>query len=151
MEAAITVPGDRIMKISRTFPKITGAICYELDFPRHIRQAAKLRSNLILGPSNDWAAIKNTHARMARLRAIETGISLLRPANGGISIAVDPYGRILSTVDNTCTPGVPLTAVLPVDPIRTVYAALGDYFSWICLILALASLTFGIIFRFKHK
>ena len=145
MEAAITIPGDRIMKNSRSFPKITGAICYELDFPGHIRQAAQLKSNLILGPSNDWEEIKNTHARMARLRAIETGISLLRPANGGISIAVDPYGRILSMVDNTRTPGVPLTAVVPLEAIPTIYSALGDYFNWLCLILSLTCLSLGII------
>jgi len=151
MEAAITIPGDRIMKNSTSSPKITGAICYELDFPRHIRQAAKLKANLILGPSNDWEAIKNTHARMARLRAIENGISLLRPANGGVSIAVDPYGRILSQVDNTHSKGAPITALIPMNPIPTVYSALGDYFNWICLILFLACLTIGIVSRVKQK
>lgn len=150
MEAAISIPGDRIMKVSGSGDRISGAICYELDFPRHIRQAAKLKAGLILGPSNDWEAIKNTHARMARLRSIENGISLLRPANGGVSIAVDPYGRILSQVDNYTSQGAPLIAPIPIDPVPTVYSVLGDYFSWLCLILSLTCVTLGTVFRFKQ-
>lgn len=150
LEAAICIPGDRIMKATGAMERISGAICYELDFPRHIRQAAKLKSGLILGPSNDWEAIKNTHARMARLRAIENGISLLRPANGGVSIAVDPYGRILSQVDNYTSQGAPLIASIPIGPVLTVYSVLGDYFSWLCLILSLTCMSLGIVFRFKQ-
>jgi len=151
MEAAITIPGDRIMKISRSSPKITGAICYELDFPHHIRQAVRLNADLLLGPSNDWEAIKNTHARMARLRAIETGISLLRPANGGVSIAVDPYGRILSLLDNTIYEGAPLTAAIPLSPVPTIYSVLGNYFGWVCVILFLTCLTLGVIFKIRQR
>jgi len=151
MEAAVFIPGDRIMKGSRYGSIITGAICYELDFPQHIRQAAKLHAGLILGPSNDWEAIKNTHARMARLRAIETGISLLRPANGGVSIAVDPFGRILSQVDNYNAESMPLTAALPIDPVHTIYSKLGEFFDWICVILSLACVTLGAIFRFRKS
>lgn len=150
MEAAICLPGDKIMKKSETEIKITGAICYEMDFPRFISQAAKIGADLILAPSNDWEEIKNTHTRMARLRAIENGVSLLRPANGGVSIAVDPYGRILSQVDNYTSKGAPLTAAIPIDPVPTVYALLGDYFNWLNLILSLACVTLGIIFRFKQ-
>ena len=151
LEAAVFIPGDRIMKGSRYGSIITGAICYELDFPQHIRQAVKLHASLILGPSNDWEAIKNTHARMARLRAIETGISLLRPANGGISIAADPFGRILSQVDNYNAESMPLAAALPIDPVPTLYSALGEFFSWICVILSLACVTLGAIFLFRKS
>jgi apolipoprotein N-acyltransferase len=149
MEAAITIPGDRIMKVSQSSAKITGAICYELDFPQHVRQAAKMNADLILAPSNDWEAIKNTHARMARLRAIETGISLLRPASGGISIAVDPFGRILSQMDSYKSHGAPLVATIPIDPVPTIYSWLGDFLNWVCMILSLVCMTLGIIFRLK--
>jgi apolipoprotein N-acyltransferase len=151
MEAAITIPGDRIMKTTQGSPKISGAICYELDFPRHIRQAARLNAELLLGPSNDWEAIKNTHARMARLRSIETGISLFRPANGGVSVAVDPYGRILAQVDNTIYQGAPLTTVVPLTPIPTIFSSLGNYFNWISVILFLACFSLGIMFRLRKN
>jgi len=151
VEAAITIPGNRIMKRSGSGIKITGAICYELDFPTYIRQAAIMNASLILGPANDWEAIKNTHARMSRLRAIETGISLFRPANGGISIAVDPYGRILSRVDNYSTQGAPLTAAIPISPVPTLYSALGEYFDWLCLTLSLACMILSIMYRFKEN
>lgn len=151
LEAAISIPGDRIMKTSGPPAGITGAICYELDFPSHIRQAKRLKAGLILGPANDWEAIKNIHARMARLRAIETGISLLRPANGGVSIAVDPYGRILAQVDAYASRGAPIAAAVPLDPVPTVYSMLGDYFSWWCLTLSLVCVTWGTAFRLVRK
>ena len=65
------------------------------------------------------------------------------------SIAVDPNGRLVSRVDNYASPGSPLTAAVPVDPVPTVYAALGDYFDWLCLILALTCMTLAVIFRFR--
>jgi apolipoprotein N-acyltransferase len=151
MEAAITIPGDRKMKVSGASPRITGAICYELDFPHHTRQAVRLNAELLLGPSNDWDAIKNTHARMARLRSIETGVSLLRPANGGISIASDPYGRILSQIDNTIYPGAPLTVAIPLTPVSTLYSMLGNYFGWVCVILFLACLILGVIRKIRRR
>jgi apolipoprotein N-acyltransferase len=151
MEAAITIPGDRIMKLSGSDLKITGAICYELDFPTHIRQAAMMNAELILAPANDWEAIKNTHARMSRLRAIENGIALFRPANGGVSIAVDPCGRILSRVDNYKTQGAPLTAAIPIGPVPTLYSTWGEYFNWLCLILSLACMILSIMYRFKKN
>lgn len=151
MEAAITIPGDRRMKTSGAPIKITGAICYELDFPVHIRQAAMQHADMLLAPANDWEAIKNIHARMARLRAIENGISMLRPATGGVSIAVDPFGRILSQVDAYICKNAPLTASIPIGPVATIYSRLGNYFNWLCLILALTCLTMGIIFKVAHS
>jgi apolipoprotein N-acyltransferase len=85
------------------------------------------------------------------LRAIENGISLLRPANGGVSIAADPYGRILSQVDNTLYNGAPLTAAIPLDPIPTIYSTLGNYFGWMCVILFLTCLTLGVVIRVRRR
>lgn len=151
LETAITIPGDRMMKVSRTGQRITGAICYELDFPRHIRQAERLNAHLILAPANDWDAIKHTHARMARLRAIENGISILRPVNGGVSMAVDPYGRIIENMDNTLYQGLPLTAAIPMDPIPTIYSRWGDFFKWLCLLLSLICLSVGLGSWIRHR
>ena len=39
------------------------------------------------------------HFAIARVRAVEEGLPLLRDANNGITGAIDPYGRVLSRLD----------------------------------------------------
>ena len=104
-----------------------------------------MKSDLLLAPANDWAEIKNTHARMARLRAIENGVPMLRSSSGGVSTAIDAYGRVLSRVDYYQSKGAPLVAELPVGSVGTVYASLGDFWLWICAAGAVAMILLGLV------
>lgn len=150
-ERMMTIPGDGVLKSANTDKgSVTGAICYDMDFPKFIRQAGMMKSDLLIAPSNDWAEIKNTHAKMARLRAIESGFSLLRPASSGISTAVDPYGRIVSYVDDFKSNGAPLSAVLPMMSVRTLYAALGDFWTWVCALGGIILIALGIFRRWRR-
>ena len=67
------------------------------------------------------------------MRAIENGVSILRPSSGGVSVAVDPFGRVTSRVDYYQTGGAPLMAVLPVGSVDTVYARVGNSWTWACV------------------
>ena len=146
MERAMTIRGDSLLQFAVT-PKgsVTGAICYDMDFPDHIRQSGKMRTDLFIAPSNDWPEIKNTHGRMARMRAIENGMSLIRPTSSGISIGVDPYGRIRSWVDDFESSGAPLITVLPMKSVRTLYSSLGDIWKWICAVAGVLLVGYGFV------
>ena len=48
----------------------------------------------------EYQAIDPIHAHMAIYRAIENGVTLVRQADNGLSIAVDPYGRVSATLDH---------------------------------------------------
>lgn len=151
-ERAMTIPGSGVLRSTDAAGgSVTGAICYDLDFPPFIRQAGKMRSDLLLAPSNDWPEIKNTHAQMARFRAIENGTSLLRPANTGISVAADPYGHIVSYVDDLTSGGAPMAAVLPMGSVQTLYATLGDFWTWVCAAGAILFVILGIAGRFRRS
>lgn len=82
-------------------PDVTPLICYEAIFPGF--GPARGPSGVILNVTNDgWFG--NTpgpwqHFAQARLRAIETGLPLVRAANTGISAVIDPWGRIISQLD----------------------------------------------------
>src|SRR5690606_30914735 len=74
-------------------------ICYEAIFPQEI-SAEIGNSDAILNITND-AWFGNTpgpyqHFQQARLRAVETGLPLIRGANSGISALVDPFGRVVA-------------------------------------------------------
>jgi apolipoprotein N-acyltransferase len=70
---------------------------------------------------------------LAIYRAIENGVSLLRPARWADSVATDPYGRVLALMDHFATEDRRMMAWLPVRGVRTVYSQVGDAFAWACV------------------
>ena len=110
-------------------------ICFDLDFPSFIQQAGRRDVDILFGPSSDWQHVRFLHAASARLRAVENGCSLVRPTMHGLSIATDPYGRMLAYHDYySNTPKLSIVGV-PSRGVRTVYAMCGELFSIICIVL----------------
>ncbi|NGO64766.1 apolipoprotein N-acyltransferase [Rhizobium daejeonense] len=74
-------------------------ICYEIIFPNEWMGDLG-KAGVLLNITNDaWFGATPgpyQHFLQARIRAVETGLPLVRDANSGISAVVDPYGRILS-------------------------------------------------------
>jgi len=113
-------------------------ICYDVDFPSFIQQAGKRDVDILFAPSSDWREIRYLHATSARFRAVENGCSLVRPTVQGLSIATDPYGRMLSYHDYySNSPRLSIVGV-PSRGVRTIYSMCGDLFSIICSVLFLA-------------
>ena len=75
---------------------------------------------------------------MARMRAVEEGLPLVRAANTGISAVTDPYGRICASLalDTGGVIDTLLPAPLPQAPFASTHAP------WVSVILLLA--TFGL-------
>ncbi|MFN7027377.1 MAG: apolipoprotein N-acyltransferase [Pseudorhizobium sp.] len=74
-------------------------ICYEAIFPEELGEEVG-RATAILNITND-AWFGDTpgpyqHFQQARIRAVESGLPLIRDANSGISAVVDPLGRVVS-------------------------------------------------------
>ncbi len=82
-------------------PSFSPLICYEAIFSERAVDE-KNRPGWLLQVTNDgWFGNSSgpyQHFAMARARAVEQGMPLLRAANTGISGAVDPYGRVLGSL-----------------------------------------------------
>jgi apolipoprotein N-acyltransferase len=76
-------------------------VCYEVIFPVG-RQAEGPPATFILNVTNDaWYGRTPgpyQHLRQAQLRAVETGLPMIRAANDGISVVTDSYGRITAGI-----------------------------------------------------
>lgn len=75
-----------------------GLICYEGIFPWYVWRHAKGARWLVNVTNDNWftgTIALYQHAALARLRAVETGLPLIRVANTGVSVAWDGKGREL--------------------------------------------------------
>lgn len=91
-------PGDgrRLMSVPGT-PPFVALICYEAVFPGDLG-ADLAAAEFILNVTNDsWfdgSIGLAQHAHHARLRAVETGLPLVRVGNSGVTMITDPLGRV---------------------------------------------------------
>jgi apolipoprotein N-acyltransferase len=105
---------------------LSGAICYDYDFPEIARDNARDGAGLVLLPSSDWRGIDPLHGRMAMLSAVAAGVSLLRPVRAATTIATDQYGRLLGSMPAGGQGVGVLVSTIPGGQVRTLYARTGE-------------------------
>ncbi|MCB1521084.1 MAG: apolipoprotein N-acyltransferase [Hyphomicrobiaceae bacterium] len=124
-------------------PPLLGLICYEAIFPAAVVQGLA-RPGVIVNVTNDGWFGNTTgprqHFHMARVRAVEEGVPVVRAANNGISAVIDPYGRVEGQLGLN-ERGV-LDSGLPRALSAPLYAETGDLgFALLLGILALVAAT----------
>ncbi|MGQ0677314.1 MAG: apolipoprotein N-acyltransferase, partial [Rhodospirillales bacterium] len=120
-------PGPRTLRLSG-LPPVSPLICYEAIFPGNVVDRAD-RPQWLLNITNDgWYGDSpgpRQHFAIARLRAVEEGLPLVRSANTGVSGIVDAYGRVTARLDLGRT-GV-IDAKLPRAIDAPLYGRWGDW------------------------
>lgn len=129
------IQGDgNLQSVDTPFGILSGVICWDMDYPTILQQAGQNGTALMLVPSSDWYEVNPLHAHMAVFRAIENGMSMVRQVEGGLSIAVDPYGRVLSQTDYFSSTDRTMVAQVPVKHVDTIYSSFGRWFGWVCFV-----------------
>lgn len=89
-------PGRMTVRLP-DLPATSPLICFEAAFPDKATANGE-RPGWLVNVTNDaWFGRSSgpyQHLAMARMRAVEEGLPLVRAANTGISVITDPYGRI---------------------------------------------------------
>lgn len=142
--------GPETLSLPESFPSYTGLICYEVIFPGAVINSTQTRPGWMINVTNDgWYGRTSgpyQHLEMARFRAVEEGIPLVRAANSGISTVFDAYGHNKGSI-GLGQKGV-LDVYLP-SPTRLVpfYARWGD---WITLTLIIGTFVLAWLFTFRE-
>ncbi len=139
--------------------RIATPVCFEATMPWVCRKLVGTDAGvaMIINLTNDgwfgrWTPGREHHLLSARWRSIETGVSMVRVANTGISSVFDERGRViaLGVLDPATgrevldqAPGVRVVDV-PISDGRTPYTRIGDIVGWISL--AVSAVLLGLTF-----
>ena len=123
-------------------------VCYESAYPGHSRRFRREGADVLVNLTNDaWFGREPWYSRTAALwqhpahlvmRAIENRVGVARAANTGISLFVDPRGRVYERT-RLFQPGVRGATVYTSD-VTSLYTRTGDVVGPAALVLTLALL-----------
>jgi apolipoprotein N-acyltransferase len=154
-------PGPRTLTLPG-LPPVSPLVCYEAIFPGAVIDPAK-RPQWLLNVTNDaWYGVSSgpfQHLAIARVRAVEEGLPLVRAANNGVSAVIDPFGRIGRRIDGEVAARLDLDSIGVLDaPLpralgTTPYERFRDeiFFAAALLILAIAAILSRIDGRAAEK
>jgi len=149
-EAGYFRKGPEIIQWADTpYGRIAVSICRDLEMTNYIRQAGRANVDIMLSSAIEFEQGLVIHSTY--MRTIEYGFSLLRPAQHGITVAVDYNGNVLNQM-NFADPGDGIMyAELPIQGVNTLYTQIGDVLGWICVVGLLGLIPLSIFLRIKLK
>jgi apolipoprotein N-acyltransferase len=120
-------------------------ICFETAFSRLVSYSSLKGAKFIVNISNDgWfrdSAELDQILNIAKIRAVESRISILRCTNTGISCFISPKGTIEAILPEKERPGF-LAGRVTLTETFSLYRITGDVFPCACLLFILASAIF---------
>ncbi len=124
------------------------AICKDLDFPALSRAYARAGVQILYVPAWDFKLDGPLHAKMAHLRGVESGFTIVRAARNGRLTVSDARGRV--RLDVPSVEGEGLVTVTPGDG-PTIYARFGDLFGLAVIVSALGLVVMAAIRGRRRK
>ena len=113
-------------------------ICFESVYPALVRDFVQRGAEFLVNITNDgWFGKTHgpfQHAQIAVFRAIENRISIARCANTGVSMFIDPFGRVIGATKIYIR-----TTVIDQIPSKleeTFYTKHGDWFAQGCFLVS---------------
>jgi apolipoprotein N-acyltransferase len=149
-EAGYFLKGPEIIQWADTpYGRIAISICRDLEITNYIRQAGRANVDIMLSSAYEFEQGLVIHS--SYMRTIEYGFSLLRPAQHGITVAVDYNGYVLNQMDSAVPDDGIMYAELPMQGVNTLYTQIGDVLGWICVVGLLGLISLNIFLRIKLK
>lgn len=137
-------PGGKPQTIMTPLGKFGAAICFESIYPSILRNLTKSGAECLFILTNDAGfgnpSIPYLHAREAIFRAVENRRWTVRAAQSGISMLVDPFGRVIEKTE--LSEKTIFTGLIETSDALTFYTRFGDLFAISCLSTTLLCLVY---------
>ncbi|PYS87709.1 MAG: apolipoprotein N-acyltransferase [Acidobacteria bacterium] len=122
-------------------------ICFESHFGQLSREYVRNGADVIIEMTNDGylgpTPVLRQHLANAVFRAVETNRPVLRVTNVGITAYINEHGQVLDAAE-PYTEATRVWSVSKSDGSQTFYVKYGDWFAWLCSMVTVALLVFGI-------
>jgi len=135
------LPGTSRVLLSQPSGKWGFQICKDMDFPALSREYGINGAGLIVVPAWDFVSDGWLHGRMAIMRGVESGFSIVRAPKQGVLGVSDSAGRVLAEKGTSAAGFVTLRAVVPVQHVTTLYSQWRDWFGWVNVALLVVILS----------
>ncbi|MBN1318963.1 MAG: hypothetical protein JXA42_26005 [Anaerolineales bacterium] len=144
-----TKGSDGVLRSVETpYGTMSGIICNDTYHEEVITQSGRNGTDILFSPSLEYRQTNPLQAHMAMFRAIENGVTLIRQADNGLSLVVDPYGRVWSAVDHFSSSQRVMVAQAPLLSVNTVYPYVSDLFAWLA-IAGLVAIILVVVVQFR--
>ena len=141
-EAGDFEAGKRLVVFRAEERRLGAFICYEAVFPHLVRRFAAEGAELFVNISNDGyfgrSAAREQHLKIVRMRAAENRRWILRTTNNGITVSIDPAGRIMDRLPPYQQ--VALHTRYSYVREQTPYTRYGDWFALVCAVAGIAAI-----------
>lgn len=127
----------KIFGFNSEYGKIAIVICNDGAHPRYILQLSKDEPDIVISHDATGYSITPRDNHIHSTRAIEHGYTFIMAATRGVSMVIDPYGRIISYMNywTTSPEERVLVAQIPLQKrVFTTYSVLGDLFSYLSIL-----------------
>ena len=122
-------------------------ICFESHFGELSRQYVRNGADVLIEMTNDGylgpTPVLRQHLANAVFRAVETNRPVLRVTNVGITAYINERGQVIDPAP-PYTEGTRVWSVARSDGSQTLYVRWGDWFAWVCVIVTLGLVVFGL-------
>ncbi|MFJ9784605.1 acyltransferase [Amycolatopsis sp. NPDC101161] len=119
-------------------------VCMDVNFADPGGEYGEAGTGLVLIPASDEDVDGWAHSRTALIRGVENGFSVAWSAARGTPMLADAQGHVLADAHTGGGPFTVVVADVPIGPGKTPYARFGDWFAWLCGLVALTGIAVGV-------
>ncbi|HRI03777.1 MAG TPA: apolipoprotein N-acyltransferase [Pyrinomonadaceae bacterium] len=123
-------------------------ICFESHFGQLSREYVRNGADVLIEMTNDGylgpTPVLRQHLANAVFRAVETNRPVLRVTNVGVTAYITENGQVLDAAP-TYQEATRVWSVSKSDGSQTFYVKYGDWFAWLCTVVTIGLLIFGIV------
>ena len=144
-------PGSQIGLFDFNKTQAGTAICKDLDFPKYIKNYGENNTALLFVPAWDFVVDDWLHSRMAILRGVENGFSIIRTARQGRLTISDTYGSVVAEENSSNGKATTLIGQVSLTRTNTFYTQYGEWFGYAIIAASIFFIILTILRKEKQK